>query len=71
MHDILPQALEQAGGASDDFQENGVEEKEVLKRKFSMDEALEDKICDLYDLYIEVQIFGSYIHIKRVTHTLQ
>lgn len=50
---LKSKAPEQASGASDDFQENGVEEKEVLKRKFSMDEALEDKICDLYDLYIE------------------
>lgn len=65
MHDILPQALEQAGGASDDFQENGVEEKEVLKRKFSMDEALEDKICDLYDLYIEVQILVPTFTLKE------
>ncbi|XP_062099545.1 ubinuclein-1 isoform X2 [Humulus lupulus] len=46
-------ALEQQAGASDDFQEIATEQKEVSKRKFSMDAALEDKICDLYDLYVD------------------
>lgn len=45
-------AIEQPGGTSDDFQEIGTADK-VLNRKFSMDDALEDKICDLYDLYIQ------------------
>ncbi|XP_055833662.1 ubinuclein-1-like isoform X2 [Solanum dulcamara] len=44
--------LEQAG-ASDDFQEASAEEKEAFKRKHSMDVALEDKICDLYDHFVE------------------
>lgn len=48
------QALEQQAGASDDFQEIATEEKEASKRKFTMDAALEDKICDLYDLYVDV-----------------
>ena len=48
------QALEQQAGASDDFQEIGNEEKEVIKRKCSMDDVLEDKICGLYDLFVEV-----------------
>lgn len=39
---------------TDDFQEASPEEKEALKRKCSMDDALENKICDLYDLYVEV-----------------
>lgn len=39
---------------TDDFQEASPEEKEALKRKYSMDDALENKICDLYDLYVEV-----------------
>ncbi|GLT55838.1 hypothetical protein SLA2020_289260 [Shorea laevis] len=39
--------------ASDDFQEIGSEEKGALKRKFSMDADLEDKICDLYDLFVD------------------
>ncbi|GFY85561.1 wound-responsive family protein [Actinidia rufa] len=46
-------ALEQQAGASDDFQEIGNEEKEVIKRKCSMDDVLEDKICGLYDLFVE------------------
>ncbi|KAL3840045.1 hypothetical protein ACJIZ3_024636 [Penstemon smallii] len=37
----------------DDFQEAGPEKKEALKRRYSMDDALENKICDLYDLYVE------------------
>lgn len=48
------QAIEQPGETSDDFQEIGTADKEVLNRKFSMDDAVEDKICDLYDLYIQV-----------------
>ncbi|KAL1814843.1 ubinuclein-1 isoform X1 [Daucus carota subsp. sativus] len=50
---IKSKALEQTGGASDDFQEIVTADKEVLKRKFSMDDALEDKICELYDFYVE------------------
>ncbi|XP_027149280.1 ubinuclein-1-like isoform X2 [Coffea eugenioides] len=46
-------AAEQQAGTSDDFQEISAEEKEAFKRKYSLDDALEDKICDLYDLYIE------------------
>lgn len=46
-------ALEQQAGASDDFQEIGNEGKDVIKRKYCMDDALEDKICDLYDLYVQ------------------
>ncbi|KAJ6774173.1 WOUND-RESPONSIVE FAMILY PROTEIN [Salix purpurea] len=46
-------ALVQQAGASDDFQEIGSEEKGALKKKFSMDAVLEDKICDLYDLFVE------------------
>ncbi|XP_048331527.2 ubinuclein-1 isoform X2 [Ziziphus jujuba] len=46
-------ALEQQAGASDDFQEVSAEDKETSKKKFSMDAALEDKICDLYDLYVD------------------
>ncbi|CAK7346917.1 unnamed protein product [Dovyalis caffra] len=46
-------ALVQQAGASDDFQEIGSQEKGALKKKFSMDAVLEDKICDLYDLFVE------------------
>ncbi|KAF6147956.1 hypothetical protein GIB67_001531 [Kingdonia uniflora] len=41
-------------GASDDFQEvYGSEENGDSKGKYSMDKAMEDKICDLYDRYVE------------------
>lgn len=53
---IYFQVLEQQAGSSDDFQEIGSEEKGVVKRKHSMDSVLEDKICDLYDLYVDVLI---------------
>lgn len=45
--------FDQQVGSSDDFQEIGSEEKGVLKRKFSMGDEMEDKICDLYDLYVD------------------
>ncbi|GMI89581.1 Ubinuclein 1 [Hibiscus trionum] len=44
--------LEQQPGASDDFQEVGSEER-VFRKKFSMDAPLENKICELYDLYVD------------------
>ncbi|XVE55275.1 hypothetical protein DITRI_Ditri03aG0145700 [Diplodiscus trichospermus] len=44
--------LEPHAGASDDFQGVGSEER-VFRRKFSMDASLENKICDLYDLYVD------------------
>lgn len=53
----LFQALEQQAGAPDDFQEIASREKGALKRKFSMDAMLEDKICDLYDLFVDVMIY--------------
>nr|GME04701.1 ubinuclein-1-like isoform X2 [Ipomoea batatas] len=46
-------AIEQQPGTSDDFQSIATEEKEAFKRKYCMDSALEDRICDLYDLYVE------------------
>ncbi|KAH6789113.1 hypothetical protein C2S51_004119 [Perilla frutescens var. frutescens] len=45
--------LEQHDANSDDFQEAGPVEREALKHKYSMDDVLENKICDLYDLYVE------------------
>ncbi|KAL6527531.1 hypothetical protein OROGR_016621 [Orobanche gracilis] len=44
---------EQQAANSDDFQETGPEERGALKRKYSMDDVLGNKICDLYDLYVE------------------
>lgn len=46
-------AYELPAGASDDFQEIGSDEKAAHRKKISMDTALEDKICDLYDLFID------------------
>lgn len=68
------QALEQQAGSSDDFQEIGNEGKEVIKRKYSMDDALEDSICDLYDLYVQVlscvgnDLFRAFALFEKVTY---
>lgn len=59
---------EKQDGSADDFQEAPVtDEKRALKKAFIMDKALEDKICDLYDLYVEVinevlGIISFYFH---------
>lgn len=45
--------VEQLAGTSDDFQEFGSEEKGAAKKKFNMDDGIEEKICDMYDLYID------------------
>lgn len=52
---LLHQASEQLDGSADDFQE-GINSnvRKDLKGRYRMDAALEDRICDLYDLYIEV-----------------
>jgi len=44
---------EQQDGSADDFQVAN-DERRALKGKSVMDAALEDRICDLYDLYVEV-----------------
>ncbi|CAK9313568.1 unnamed protein product [Citrullus colocynthis] len=46
-------AIGQQGGAPHDIRELVSEEKGVPKKKFVMDPALEDKICDLYDLFVD------------------
>ncbi|VAH67211.1 unnamed protein product [Triticum turgidum subsp. durum] len=43
---------EQQDGSADDFQ-TVTDERRDLKGKSAMDSALEDRICDLYDLYVE------------------
>ncbi|CAL4953385.1 unnamed protein product [Urochloa decumbens] len=43
---------EQQDGSADDFQVAN-DERRALKGKSVMDTALEDRICDLYDLYVE------------------
>lgn len=46
--------LQQQSGPSGDCQEIGLNEKASTPRKLCMDTAMEDKICDLYDLFVEV-----------------
>ncbi|XP_072964294.1 ubinuclein-1 isoform X3 [Typha angustifolia] len=51
---IKSKATEQQDGSAESFQEVASnDERRSLKGKYSMDSALEDKICDLYDLYVE------------------
>ncbi|KZV16556.1 bromodomain adjacent to zinc finger domain protein 2B-like [Dorcoceras hygrometricum] len=45
--------VEQQNASLDVLQEAGRGDKETLKQKYSMDNTLENKICDLYDLYVE------------------
>lgn len=47
------QAAEQQSGGSGEFQECGHLDKAV-KGQLCMDTTLEDKICDLYDIFIDV-----------------
>ncbi|VVA95585.1 unnamed protein product [Arabis nemorensis] len=47
------QATNQEAGTSDDFQDVGSVEKPPLTKKFVMNTALEDKLCDLYDIFID------------------
>ncbi|XP_033141865.1 ubinuclein-2 isoform X3 [Brassica rapa] len=44
------QATNQEAGTSDDFQDV---EKPPTKKKFVMDAGLEDKLCDLYDIFVD------------------
>lgn len=48
---FLAQAIKQEAGTSDDFEDSVG--KPYLK-KFVMDAALEDKLCDLYDIFVDV-----------------
>ncbi|KAK2443939.1 ubinuclein-1 [Trifolium repens] len=49
----LESKQQQKAGASGDVQEFGPDGKSITKRNFSMDAALEDKICELYDIFID------------------
>ncbi|KAL6616497.1 hypothetical protein ACP70R_038767 [Stipagrostis hirtigluma subsp. patula] len=46
--------ISEQDGSADDFQ-SANDERRSLKGKSVMDSALEDRICDLYDLYVESQ----------------
>ncbi|XP_071702494.1 ubinuclein-1-like [Rutidosis leptorrhynchoides] len=48
---MKPESTEQQAGSSDDFLENSTKEK-VHKSRYT-DDALDDKICNLYDLYVD------------------
>jgi len=37
-------------------------EKEIPKRQYDMDPAMEDKICDLYDLFVDVHISFAFFY---------
>ncbi|GAB4844131.1 hypothetical protein Ancab_037438 [Ancistrocladus abbreviatus] len=50
---LMSKAIEQQLGGSDDFQESGCEEKRMVKGQHCMDAAMEDKICDLYDIFVD------------------
>ncbi|KAH7663709.1 ubinuclein protein [Dioscorea alata] len=51
---LKPKVTEQQGGSTNDFQEAYINDgKRAQKGRHSMDRALEDKISDLYDLYVE------------------
>lgn len=54
--------LQQQAAASGE-QELGPDGKPITKKNFSMDTALEDKICDLYDLFVDVQKFEPKVFI--------
>ncbi|CAH1454246.1 unnamed protein product [Lactuca virosa] len=49
---MKPEVIEQQTGSSDDFQETSSKEK-VVKSRYVPDDALEDKICELYDLFVD------------------
>ncbi|KAK4792910.1 hypothetical protein SAY86_023345 [Trapa natans] len=51
--DIVKEVLPLQAGASDDFQESAPDVKVLATSKNEMDPGLEDKICELYDLYID------------------
>jgi hypothetical protein len=56
---FLEHQQQQKAGASGDVQELGPDGKSITKRNFSMDAALEDKICELYDIFIDVRFLAT------------
>ncbi|GAB2240445.1 hypothetical protein Droror1_Dr00020963 [Drosera rotundifolia] len=50
----MSKAIEQQLGGTEDHQdESGIEGKGSLEGHYSMDAAMEDKMCDLYDIFID------------------
>ena len=55
--------------SSDDFQTQGTSaEKPSTDGRYQWDSATEDKICDLYEQYIEVYMFQIFLHCKDGNH---
>lgn len=61
---FLEHQQQQKAGASGDVQEFGPDGKPITKRNFSMDAALEDKICDLYDIFVDVRLELQILIVK-------
>ncbi|KAF3526242.1 hypothetical protein F2Q69_00050127 [Brassica cretica] len=59
---IESQATNQEAGTSDDFQDVGP----PAKKKFVMDAAMEDKLCDLYDIFVDGLDEDSGPHIRKL-----
>lgn len=59
---MVSQATNQEAGTSDEFQDV---EKQPTKKKSVMDAALEEKLCDLYDIFVDV------IFIDNLTEQIQ
>ncbi|XP_018446906.1 ubinuclein-2 isoform X2 [Raphanus sativus] len=56
------QATNQEAGTSDDFQDAGP----PAKKKFVMDAAMEEKLCDLYDIFVDGLDEDSGPHIRKL-----
>ncbi|KAF8103179.1 hypothetical protein N665_0188s0130 [Sinapis alba] len=56
------QATNQEAGTSDGFQDVG----QPTKKKFVMDAAMEDKLCDLYDIFVDGLDEDSGPHIRKL-----
>ncbi|CAM8877646.1 unnamed protein product [Rhodiola kirilowii] len=50
---LITKEFEQLARMPNNFQESGSEGKETSKTKYTMSTVLEDKICDLYDRYVD------------------
>ncbi|CAL1362553.1 unnamed protein product [Linum trigynum] len=59
-------AIEHQAGSSDDFQDLNSDNKGVVKRKFGMDAVLEDKVCDLYDLFVDGLDEDAGPHVRKL-----
>jgi hypothetical protein len=59
---MIKQLFKQRDKAVVDFQKGIIHgEKGTINRKYVMDDKMEDKICDLYDLFVQVTT-TCYLH---------